>query len=109
VLAALALGAVFVTGIAFIVASVSRDFMSVLGWGMLAFIIATLPSFGVLFPGTVTTWVKVIPTYFLVDTVHRAVTFNTGWGDLWTNLAILAGCCAAAAWLGIALLRRRVA
>lgn len=109
VLASLVLGAVFVTGIAFIVASVSKDFMSVLGWGMLAFIIAVLPSFGVLFPGTVTTWVKVIPTYYLVDTVHRAVTFNAGWGDLWTNLAILAGCCLAAAWIGILLLRRRVA
>jgi ABC-2 type transport system permease protein len=105
----LVLGAVFVTGIAFIVASVSRDFMSMLGWGMLAFIVATLPSFGVLFPGAVTGWVKAIPTYYLVDTVHRAVNFNAGWGDVWTNLAILAGCCAAAAWLGIFALRRHLA
>jgi len=90
VLIALVLGAVFVTGIAFIVASVSRDFMSVLGWGMLAFIISTVPAFGVLFPGTVTGWVKVIPTYYLVNTVHRAANFNAGWADLWANLAILA-------------------
>jgi len=108
ILLALVLGAVLVTAVAFIVASVSRDFMSVLGWGMLAFIIATIPSFGVLFPGAVTGWVKVIPTYYLVDAVHRAANFNAGWGDLWADLVILAACCAAAAWLGIFALRRRL-
>lgn len=107
IITTLLIGAVFVTGVAFIVAAVSKDFMSVLGWGMLAFLVSALPAFGVLFPGAITGWVKVVPTYYLVDTVHRAANFGSGWGDLWLNLVILLGCCAVITWLGIAALRRK--
>ncbi|MCJ7606004.1 MAG: ABC transporter permease [Dehalococcoidales bacterium] len=107
IIVTLLIGAVFVTGVAFIVASISKDFMSVLGWGMLAFLVSAVPAFGVLFPGAMTGWAKVIPTYYLVDTVHRAANFGSGWGDLWPNLAILLGCCAVVTWLGIVALRRK--
>ena len=107
VLITLLLGAVLVTGIAFIIGSLSKDFMSVLGWGILAFILMILPSFIVMFPGVITGWVKVIPSYFLVDTVHRAANFASGWSDLWSNLLILAGFCLAITWIGIMVLRRK--
>lgn len=107
IIATLLLGAVLVTGIGFIIASLSKDFMSVLAWGMVALIPLFIPSFGVLFPGAVTGWIKVIPSYYLVDTVHRTANFGAGWGDIWLNLLILIGFDLVFVWIGIMALRRK--
>lgn len=101
------LGAMLVTGIAFLISSVSKDFMSVLAWSIPAFILMFVPTFSVIFPGAVTNWIKVIPSYYVVDTVHRAANFGSGWGDIWLNLVILVGFCLAITWIGIMLLRRK--
>ncbi len=108
IIIALLLGAVLITGAAFLISSVSKDFMSVLAWSIPAFVILIVPSFGVLFPGTVTEWIKILPTYYLVDTVHRVANFGSGWGDIWLNLVILLAYCLVITWLGIFLLRRKV-
>ena len=107
ILTALLLGAVLVTGISFIIASLSKGFMSVLAWGIVILITMFIPAFGVMFPGAVTGWVKVIPSYYLVDTVHRVANFGSGWGDVWLNLLILLGCDLALVWIGIIALRRK--
>jgi ABC-2 type transport system permease protein len=67
-----------------------------------------VPSFGVLFPGAITSWIKVLPSYYLVDTVHRVANFGSGWGDIWLNLVILLGYCLVITLMGILLIRRRV-
>ncbi|NLE76786.1 MAG: ABC transporter permease [Chloroflexi bacterium] len=107
VLAALFLGAVLVTGMAFLVSSVARDFMSVIGWGMLAFIVLAIPGLAVALPGLVSGWVRVVPSYYLVDTVHRVVNFGAGWGDVAVNLAALAAFSVGVVALGMAALQRR--
>ena len=107
ILVALLLGAVLVTGASFIIAALSKSFMSVLGWGMVVLIILFIPAFGIMFPGTVTGWVKAIPSHYLVDTVHRVSNFGAGWGDAWYNLLVLLGFDLALAWIGIMALRRR--
>ncbi len=107
ILVTLLLGAVLVTGASFIIAALSKSFMSVLGWGMVTLIILFIPAFGIMFPGAVTGWVKAIPSYYLVDTVHRASNFGAGWGDTWYNLLVLLGFDLALAWIGIMALRRR--
>lgn len=107
IITTLLLGAVMVTGIGFIIASLSRDFMSVLAWGMVALIPLFIPSFGVMFPGAVTGWIKFIPSYYLVDTVHSVANFGTGWSDVWSNLVILIGCDIVLGVIGILALRRR--
>ncbi len=108
ILVALLLGAVLVTGVAFLISSVSKDFMSVLAWSIPSFIILLVPSFSILFPGAITNWIKILPSYYLVDTVHRVANFGSGWGDIWLNLLILLGYCLVITWLGIFILRRRV-
>ena len=108
ILIALLLGAVLVTGAAFLISSVSKDFMSVLAWSIPAFIIFMVPSFSILFPGAITNWIKILPSYYLVDTVHRVANFGSGWGDIWLNLLILLGFCLVITWIGISVLRRRV-
>jgi ABC-2 type transport system permease protein len=107
IILALLVGAILVTGIGFLMASVGRDMMSVMGWGILALIVLTIPSFSVLFPGTISDWVKVVPSYYLVDTVHRAANFNVGWGELWSNLAMLTAFSAFFLCAGVFVLRRR--
>ncbi|MDD4876653.1 MAG: ABC transporter permease, partial [Dehalococcoidales bacterium] len=96
-----------VTGISFIIAAISKSFMSVLALGMLILIILFIPTFGVMFPGVASGWVKAIPSYYLVDTIHRASNFGVGWGDMWYNLVILMGFDLVLTWIGIVVLRRK--
>lgn len=107
ILVALFLGSLLVTGIAFLMASASKDMMSVMSWGVLALLLLAIPAFGVLLPGVVSEWVRVIPSYYLVDTVHRASNFGAGWADLAGNLLALLLFSAAFMGLGIVVLRRK--
>lgn len=107
ILVALLLGSVLATAVGFLIGSVAKDFMSVLAWGMVIFIILSIPAFGVMFPGAVTGWIKLIPSYYLVDTVHKVASFGAGWGDIWLNLLILLAFNLALAWIGILGIRRK--
>lgn len=107
VLTALLLGAVLVTAVSFMIASVARDFMSVIAWGFLSLVILMIPAFTVAFPGPVSGWIKVIPSYYLIETVNRASNFNIGWTGLWQNLLILLGFDVVLIWLGIMALKRK--
>ena len=108
ILVTLLLASLMVTGIGFLLASAGKDLMSVMAWGLPAMIILGVPAFGVMFPGTVSDWVKVIPSYYLVDTVHLSANFGLGWGDVWQNLLILLGFNIAFIGLGIIALRRKL-
>lgn len=107
-LTALLLGALLVTGIGFLLSLTGRDMMAVMSWGLLAILVLILPALGVLLPGTVSSWVKVIPSYYLVDTVHRVMNFGAGWRDVWTNLVILLGFGLAFCGLGVVALERKL-
>ena len=108
ILVTLLLASSLVTGIGFLLASAGKDLMSVMAWGLPAMIILAVPAFGVMFPGAVSDWVKVIPSYYLVDTVHLSANFGLGWGDVWQNLLILLGFNIAFIGLGIIALRRKL-
>ncbi|MBN2238370.1 MAG: ABC transporter permease [Dehalococcoidales bacterium] len=108
ILTALLLGAMMATSIGFLIGSVARDFMSVLAWGVIIFVILLVPAFGVMFPGAVSGWIEYVPSYYLVDMVHRAANFNAGWDSIWSNVLILAAFSAAVFVLGIYGIRRKV-
>lgn len=107
ILAVLLLGAILVTGIGFLIASLAKDMMSVMAWGVVLFIILIIPSVSIMFPSTITGWVEVIPSYYLVDTVHRAANFGAGWGDVWRNLLMLLGFDLVIVCIGMVALRRK--
>jgi ABC-2 type transport system permease protein len=107
VLTALLLGALLVTGVGFLMSSAAKDMMSVIAWGVLALLVLSIPSFGVMFPGVISDWVKVIPSYYLVDTVYQAVNLDAGWSDVWPNLLMLLAFAAAMLGLGVVFLRRK--
>ncbi|MCK5181421.1 MAG: ABC transporter permease, partial [Dehalococcoidia bacterium] len=101
------LGAMMVTGISFLIASLSKDFMSILGWVFVVLIIMAVPAVGIMMPGTITGWAKVIPSYYLVLPVHQAAHYGSGWGDVWQYLLALVGFDLALIGLGIMALRRK--
>ncbi len=109
ILATLFLGSLLVTGIGFLMGSTGKDMLSVMAWGILAMILLMVPSVGVIFPGTMTGWAKLIPSYYLVDTVHRVVNYGAGWSQISNNLLLLAIWDAALLLLGAAALKRKFA
>lgn len=108
VLTMLLLGALLVTGVGFLIASVARDMMSVISWGTLAIIVLGIPSVSIMFPGTISNWIELIPSYYLVDGLHRIVNFGAGWADVSRHLLILlvSGC--AMLVLGTSVLRSKL-
>lgn len=108
VLTALLLGSLMVTGIGFLIASVAKDLLTVIAWGMLAIIALAIPAFAILVPGLVSEWVKIIPSYYLVETVYQTTNFNMGWGDALGNLLILLAFSAGFLVLGVFVLRRKL-
>jgi ABC-2 type transport system permease protein len=107
ILVTLLLGSLFVTGLSFLIASVARDMMGVIAWSMMLLVVLAIPAFTILFPGTATAWVDAIPTFYLVDTLHRVINFDAAWSDVARNLWILAASGALALVLGSTALRRR--
>ncbi|MCB8942332.1 MAG: ABC transporter permease [Ardenticatenaceae bacterium] len=103
----LLLGSLLATGIGFLIASVAKDMMSVMAWGILAIVLLAIPSFTVMIPGIVTTWIKVIPSFHLVDAVHRVINFGAGWGDVGLNLLVLLAYAVVFFGLGMVTLQRR--
>lgn len=104
---ALLLGALLATGIAFLIASVARDMMSVMAWGMLAILVLALPAFTVLIPGIASQWLQILPSHYLVDTVYRVANLEAGWADMTGNLLALAAFSVAFFSLGALALRRK--
>ena len=109
ILTALLLGAVLVTGFGMIAGSFGRDFLETLFISLLFMIPLMVPAFGALFPGSVATWIKILPTYGLVEAVTGVTVDGYGWSDVAGWLVILAAWGIGSFLVGAAILRRRVA
>ena len=107
-LTTLVMASVFVVGVGFLLASVTRDTNSVTGWGMVILIVFAIPGFGIVIPASCCAgWAKVIPSYYLIDTINRVVNYGAGWSDVYGNLLIMAGLTAVLLGGGLLALRRR--
>jgi phosphoglycerol transferase MdoB-like AlkP superfamily enzyme len=106
-LTTLFLGGILVTGTGFLVASVAKDMMSVMAWGVLAVLLFAIPGFNVLFPGSGSEWARIIPSYYLTDTVNQVSNYGAGWGDMAGNLLALLGFNAVILTGGVMALRRK--
>ena len=106
-IAALFLGAVLVTGVSFLMAAFGKDFMTTMIWGVPVMLLFSIPALGVMMPSIISDWVEAIPSYYLTDTIYQSSVFASGWGEIWSNLVILAGCNVVILFLGILALRRK--
>ena len=104
---ALFLGAVLVTGVGFFIASLGKDFVSVSAWGFPFFILLSLPAMMIVLPGPVSDWMRVIPSYYLTDTLYQVSVLEASWNDVWGNLIILVVCNLLILSVGLLALRRR--
>jgi len=107
ILVTLFVGCLMVVGIGFFLASVTRDVNAVTGWGMLILIILAVPGLGTAIPGLISNWAKVIPSYYLTDTISRVVNYGAGWAEVGINLLILTAFTAVVILVGMMTLRRR--
>ena len=106
---ALLLGAVLVTGVALILGASGRDFISLIFFSLLFLIPLAIPAIAELFPGSASPWVKILPTYGLVQAIVGATVYDVSWSDAAPHLASLALWCVAALVVGLVVLRRKVA
>jgi ABC-2 type transport system permease protein len=103
----LTIGSLLITGIAFLIASFTRNFMSVLAWSTLILLLLSLPGVIVMFPTLSSNWIKLIPSFYLVDSLNRILNYQAGWGQVAMNLLILLAVGGISVGLGSMLLRRR--
>jgi ABC-2 type transport system permease protein len=109
VLTTLLLGSLLVTGIGFLMGAAGKDMLSVMSWGILAMFVLMVPAFGVIFPGTMTGWAKLIPSYYLVDSLHQVINFGAGWEQVGSNMLILLVWIVALLTAGALVLKRKFA
>jgi hypothetical protein len=92
-----------------IAGSYGRDFMGTLLVSMLFMIPLMIPAFAALFPGSVPGWVKILPTYGLVEAMIRVTADGYAMTQILPVLLLLAAWGLAAFAAGALILRRRVA
>jgi ABC-2 type transport system permease protein len=105
---ALLLGSLLVTAVALLISSVSRDMLTVIAWGILAMFMLSVPSFNILMPGLITQWIRVLPSYYLIDPVYRIMNFDAGLSEVWSQLLVLLVISVTLYWLGVMSVRRRL-
>ena len=108
VLLALFLGAIMVTGVAMIAGSAGKDLVATMLIGMIFLIPLTIPAFSVLIPGSAASWVRILPSYGLVQTVVGTNFYGYGWAEASRYLLTLAAWCVVFAAAGMLVLQRRV-
>ena len=105
----LLLGAVLVTGFGLFAGAFGRDFLGTLFIAFFFMIPLMIPAFGALFPGSTATWIKLLPTYGLVEALVGVAVDGESWAEVTPVLLLLAVWSVAAFAVGAAALRRRVA
>jgi ABC-2 type transport system permease protein len=100
--AAAAVGAVMATAMGMLTGAAGKDFMGTLFYGLFFLIPFFIPALAVLFPGSASWIVKVIPSWGIIETMVSATTYETVWKDVAGPLAYSAAWCVvllAAGWL----------
>jgi ABC-2 type transport system permease protein len=85
----LLLSGLFISGLAFLVAALSEDYVTVMGWSILVILLLMIPAITLVAPGIANDFINLIPSFFFIDTVHQTVNLEGTWGDVTTNLIAL--------------------
>lgn len=107
--AVLIMGAVMFTGIALLVGAAGKDFMGQLFYAMLFTVPMLIPAFAALFPGSVAPWVRILPTFPIIDVLVKATVYGGGWRESAGSLAYAAAWLAVLYGAGVVALKRKVA
>ncbi|MFO8192852.1 MAG: ABC transporter permease [Bacillota bacterium] len=85
------LGSLLFTAVAMFVGAAGKDFIGQLMFSLLFLIPLLIPSFAVLFPGSVASWVSVLPSYPIVRLLYDVTIYDALWADSlgWLLYALL--------------------
>ena len=108
VLVLLVLGGVLVTGFGLLAGSSGADFVGIVFWAMAFMIPLVIPAVDVLFPGSASLWVKLLPSWGLAEGLFRVSAYGEGLGSLGPQVAALAGWGVTVFAVGWVVLRRKV-
>lgn len=103
------LGSVLFTAVAMFVGAAGKDFIGQLMFSMLFIIPLMIPSFAVLFPGSVATWVSYLPSYPIVRLLYDITVYDLLWADSLYHLAYAVIWVVVIYGAGLAVLKRKVA
>jgi ABC-2 type transport system permease protein len=84
------LASMMVAGIGMITGSAGRDFMGTIFYGMLFMIFLVIPALTVLFPGLASPWIKILPSYGIVEGMLGTTIYGNGWQEFLPHLMLLA-------------------
>ena len=85
----LLMSAFLIAGLSFLLASISRDLMTLVSWGLLVMILIIIPVFAVLFPGLQSAWIRYIPSYIMADSLNGLINLNRSWSEIGQNILII--------------------
>lgn len=75
------IGSVFFTSVALLIGAAGKDFLDQLMYALLFSVPLLIPTFAVLFPGTAAAWVRVIPSYPIVELLAKVTIYDAGWSE----------------------------
>jgi len=101
-------GAVLTTGVSALLAAFSIDMMSLVSKGVFAMIIMMVPLLGILFPGMLSPWMRIIPTYMLADSMSHLINRGAIWHEIVAQITVLSIIAAAFLTAGILCIRRKI-
>ncbi len=102
------IGAILFTGVAMIVGAAGKDFIDQLMYAVLFTVPLMIPALSVLFPGTAATWVRLIPSYPIIDLIVGATIYDATLGASLGSLAHALLWVVVLFGLGLLVLRRKV-
>lgn len=103
------LGSLLFTAVAMLVGSAGKDFIGQLMFSMLFLIPLMIPSFAVLFPGSVAGWVRILPSYPIVRLLYDVTIYESLWADSLPALGYAALWVVVLYTIGLLVLKRKVA
>lgn len=101
-------GAALVSGAAMIAGCIGRDMMANLLGGLVFMVPMMIPAMAALFPGSASAWVRVLPTWPLVQALIDVTAHGARWADAAGHLGLSLAWAAAFFTAGWLVLRRRV-
>lgn len=101
-------GPALTTGISAVLAAFSNDMMSLISKGVFVMIVMVVQLFGVLFPGMLSAWMRVIPTYMLADSLSLLINKGSACGDVAVQLGVLSVIALAILFAGVICIREKV-
>lgn len=102
------MASLMVTGIGMIIGSAGKDFMAMLMFGMIFMIFLAIPAVAALIPGMISPWVKMLPSYGIVEIMVETTVYGMRWSGALPCIVLIATWDTIILGSGLLVLKKRV-